>query len=260
LFAKLFAKRAEEVKSTFFGVAEHWHPRLKVHVQQPVAYWRDMKMLLSEPVRDARGMNVGLFDEGLPLQDRMRWMHELGAGLAELHDSGLNAIRRVTLEQEVRALANYGPLMARLAPDLASRFGGILASLSSRTDSEDSDLVPSHGSMRTDQVLIAGDSLVLLDWDAFCMAPPSRDISNLLAYLDWKAIREPHRAAVIEQARASFIEGYGSVRPSPEDDFLAPHRAASMLKIAGRRYQDLWFEEWPLIPELLRRASAALQE
>jgi aminoglycoside phosphotransferase (APT) family kinase protein len=114
-----------------------------------------------------------------------------------------------------------------------------------------------HGAMRTDQFLIDGGSggLVLIDLDGVCLAEPARDLGNLLAYLDWKAIRRPADAAWVERAGAAFQAGYATGRSVPADR-VAVYRAGSLLKIAGRRYRSLTVPEWPLVPALLDAAAA----
>jgi aminoglycoside phosphotransferase (APT) family kinase protein len=80
--------------------------------------------------------------------------------------------------------------------------------------------------MRTDQFLIDGDTggLILIDLDGVCLAEPARDLGNLLAYLDWKAIRRPGDGAFLERAAAALLSGYGTGRPVPADR-VAAYRA-----------------------------------
>jgi Ser/Thr protein kinase RdoA (MazF antagonist) len=118
--------------------------------------------------------------------------------------------------------------------------------------------VASHGALRTDQFLIDGRDLVLIDLDSYCWATPGRDMGNLLAYLDWRAIRRPEDATLVDEARHAFLEGYAAVAPLPDSPWLAAFRAGSMLKIAGRRLRSLSFEEWELLSKLLDAARATL--
>ena len=112
----------------------------------------------------------------------------------------------------------------------------------------------SHGALRTDQFLIEDGHLVLIDLDSVCWANPARDLGNLLAYLAWKALRQPPYAAFIQLAQQAFLEGYARLRTLPATEWLAYYQAASMLKIVGRRYAGLTYKEWPLTEELLERA------
>jgi hypothetical protein len=259
MFGKLFGTSAEGA----FDRARVFHNETgfpgKLRVPRPVAEWGDMRMLITQAIQGSRGLNLKLFEEGSSVELRERWMYELGAGLARFHEDTTTEGPRRTLERDIRALFSYAPAVAFLAPDLGQLFEQsttVLAGLA--TGVEESDPRPSHGSLRTDQVLIAGGELVVMDLDGFCWADPARDIANLLAYLDWKAIREPQYDSLIKEIQASFVEGYASVRSAPEGRSFALYRAASMLKIVGRRHRDLTYMEWPLIPELLDRASEVL--
>jgi hypothetical protein len=115
--------------------------------------------------------------------------------------------------------------------------------------------VPSHGAYRAGQVVVDQNGrAVVLDLDGTCRAEPARDVGNFLAYLRWQALRMPDQAPALAAAREAFIEGYGSVAPSPEGTRVARCEALSLVKIAGRRARDLSADEWPLLPALLGAA------
>ena len=122
------------------------------------------------------------------------------------------------------------------------------------------DPVPSHGAMRTDQFLIQNGELVLIDLDGFCWANPARDMGNFLAYLCWKAIRQPEHGAFVETAGRAFLDAYLDARPNLDVRWLSLYQAASLLKIAGRRFRSLTFREWPLVIHLIDAANATLRE
>jgi hypothetical protein len=100
--------------------------------------------------------------------------------------------------------------------------------------------------------------LVMIDLDGFCLAPAPRDVGNFLAYLDWKEIRRPDQAAMIDLAHEAFLDGYQADNNVLDEAWLALYRAASLLKIAGRRYRSLSTKEWPLTPQLLEKAAAQI--
>jgi len=100
---------------------------------------------------------------------------------------------------------------------------------------------------------------VIIDLDGLCWANPARDLGNFLAHLRWKAIREPHHAGFIGAAIPSFLEGYETVRDIPAERWRACYEAASLLKIAGRRFRKLTVSEWPLVPRLFDEAEALLR-
>ena len=154
--------------------------------------------------------------------------------------------------------AYLGPV-GQADPALATRYAAVLERLELAAGSEPEEPAGAgHGALRTDQFLVPGgdgERLVLIDLDTACRAEPARDLGNLLAYLDWKAIRRPQQAAQIARAGELFLAGYAGARPAPAAPRLARHRAASLLKIAGRRYRSLTVREWPLVPRLVGAAE-----
>jgi len=114
--------------------------------------------------------------------------------------------------------------------------------------------------MRTDQFILQGDRLAMIDLDSYCWANPARDLGNFLAYLCWKAIRQPEHAEFIERAGRAFLEGYLSVQGDIDERWLSVYQAASLLKIAGRRFRSLTYREWPLIIHPIKLAGLFLNE
>jgi aminoglycoside phosphotransferase (APT) family kinase protein len=102
--------------------------------------------------------------------------------------------------------------------------------------------------------------LALIDLDSVCWANPARDIGNFLAYLTWKALRQPQHAGFIRCAQREFLAGYGALRTLPDVGWLSRYQAASILKIVGRRYSGLTYQEWPLTGRLLDKAVSMNQK
>ncbi len=183
-----------------------------------------------------------------------------GGCLAGLHGvEGIGGPPR-TLADDLAELAEYIAPMEIVNGELAARYTAAIAAIRDLAGTH-AELAPvaSHGAFRTDQFMIDGDGLVMIDLDGFCWASPARDIGNYLAYLAWKRIRQPQRAALIEQAGQLLRQGYAAVRELPDARWLAIYAAASMLKIAGRRFRSLTTKEWHLIPALLDAAGQAMQ-
>jgi len=104
------------------------------------------------------------------------------------------------------------------------------------------------------------DRLAMIDLDSYCLANPARDLGNFLAYLCWKAIRQPEHAEFIERAGQAFLSGYLNVQKDIDERWLSVYQAASLLKIAGRRFRSLTYREWPLVIHLIHAAGLYLSE
>jgi hypothetical protein len=99
----------------------------------------------------------------------------------------------------------------------------------------------------------------LIDLDSYCWAEPARDVGNLLAYLRWRAIREPARRVAVSKVSAAFLAGYTSTTLTPlHHQRVRAYEAASLLKIAGRRYRRLAVDEWERVPIVIAAAIERL--
>lgn len=254
-FGKLLAEGAEQLMATTaalhrISLITPGMPR----ILQPLAFWPDVRMLVQPAVAGAE-LNTFAFDPATDQALREHWLDAAGACLAAFHDSaGAEAPPR-TLDDDLDELRTYIAPMAAANPQLAQRYEGAVAQIAVLARGLTPPApVASHGAFRTDQFLIEDQRLVMIDLDGFCWADPARDLGNFLAYLVWKAIRNPRQAAFIEAAQRLFLDGYRARRPLPDQAWLAVYQAASLLKIAGRRFRSLTVKEWPLVPRLLDAA------
>ena len=194
-----------------------------------------------------------VFAPGVALEERRSWMYALGSSLARLHNADVK-LRLHPARDDVAALSVFAPYWSRFAPGLQRPFDaavGKLAALSAAPLAA----VPGHGAFRTDQAMIEEGEVVIVDLDRVCASEPARDIGNALAYLRWKAIRQPEHRGFIDEAERALLDGYASGRPVPDPDRLQVHEAISMLKIAGRRLRNLDLDEWHLLEELVDEAQ-----
>jgi phosphotransferase family enzyme len=225
----------------------------------PVAYWSDLRMLVQRAVEGSELHDVA-FDATVAAADRLRWMERAGRGLAGLHSAtGDGALHR-DIHADADELDTYTAPMAQVNPDLAGSFARAVETVRAEAHPDKSSFVACHGAFRTDQFMIQHGDLVMIDLDSFCLSHPERDVGNFLAYLTWKAMRQPQHAEVITRAPEHFLRGYGSVGPPLDERRIRIYTAASLLKIAGRRYRSLTVREWPKVPSLIAAAQSSLAE
>jgi hypothetical protein len=254
LFAKCVAGGGARYVQTLQALAALDNSELPAFVA-PLAFWPDWGTLLQRAVNGTE-LHALVSNPSIPFPVRIQAMHEAGRCVAGLHAAASVFGPPRTLADDVEKLAAYTRVIAQADEVLATRFRTAVDALGRASGS--TEFVPSHGALRTDAFLLSeGVRPVLIDLDGFCWAESARDLGNLLAYLDWRAVRRPAEAAG-PQAADAFLDGYGSLLPLPADDRLALYRAASLLKIAGRRYRSLDIEEWPLVPRLLDQACGLL--
>jgi len=264
-FGKLLARNSTQLAQTVTALAQasRQEPALP-RIAEPLAYWPDLQLVLQAAVPGAE-LHTLAFDAQLATTTRLAWLRLAGRGIAALHT--LSGHAATTLEGTVRTLAgdltelaDYQPAVRQVNPGLAARVEAATASLATIAGRQP-ELAPvvSHGALRTDQFLLDDNQLVLIDLDSVCWASPARDLGNLLAYLTWKALRQPQHAAFIQGAQQAFLAGYAQVRPLPATDWLVLYQAASLLKILGRRYTGLTYKEWSLTETLVASVMKLLQ-
>ncbi|MGH8932194.1 MAG: phosphotransferase [Egibacteraceae bacterium] len=248
LFAKAFHHGAREQAETLARLYALDDPGLPGFAM-PVALWSDWAAIVQ---REVAGTLLHAHMDG---PDRASTFHACGRHLAGLHGATIDGPRQRHAEDAVE-LATYASVIAQADAALADRF----AALTARLEGVETELVPSHGALRTDAFLLpaAGSRPVLIDLDGFCRADPARDLGNLLAYLDWRAIRHPGDRRLLRLLADAFLQGYDQVRALPLPERLGRYEAASLLKIVGRRYRSLAFTEWPLVPQLIDLATDLL--
>ena len=253
-FGKSIVAGAEAIAGRIAALQEaSSNARNMPRVAGPVAYWADLRMLVQRAV-EGNELHEVAFDTAVGLAERWRWMEEAGRGLAGLHSVvGVDAPAR-TMSDDLDELDGYASPMRQVDPELARVFERAVGSL--RTHGAlGPGSVCGHGAFRTDQFMIQSGELVLIDLDGLCRSEPERDLGNLFAYLRWKARRQPEHADFLAGAPERFLTGYGALRAAPDERRLALYEAASLLKIAGRRYRSLTVREWPKVPYLVDAAT-----
>jgi hypothetical protein len=220
-----------------------------------------MGMILTRAAEGA-DLNVVAFDPRVPEAQRDAWFRGAGRALGALHSCRLRRAPRASRRADVEELHEHAGTVAAIDGAVARRYHDVLGLLrddiaASATD-DDHEVAAGHGAFRLDQLVVGRHGCELIDLDSLCEAPRGRDIGNLLAYLDWKALRRPDLALPVARARTLFAAGYADRRPPVDPGAVAVYRAAALLKIAGRRYRSLAVSEWPLVPALIERAASLL--
>jgi aminoglycoside phosphotransferase (APT) family kinase protein len=261
LFAKLFAHGADRhaaVLATLHSAGTSSPPMPQV--PEPIGFWPDLGLVVQPVIRGADLTTAGMA-RSATASTRARRMREAGRALAALHTSVDADGPAATWERDLEELASYRQLVSHLTPILASVFDSLLLRLYTEARGlPEAPRVASHGAFRTDQVIVEpGGGLVFVDLDGYCRANPARDLANVLAYLEWRAIRRPADEDLVATASRAVLAGYAALAPAPDERWMRLYRAATMLKIAGRRLRRLAVSEWGALPELMARTSAAVR-
>jgi hypothetical protein len=259
VFGKMLVRGAEEMMAAVSTLHAQSLERDEMpHIAPPLDHWPDIHLVLQRAVQGGEELHAVVFDERGDHGVRDRWMHAAGERLAGLHAFARAPGPTRSLEADTEELFGYAPAIAAPDPALSQAYVREVERVHACANEHRTRSVASHGAFRTDQFMIQDASLVMIDLDGYCWAEPARDIGNLFAYLEWRRIRQPRHAKFIDGARRHFLAGYAAVTEPPVERRVAIFEAASMLKIAGRRYRSLTFREWPLVPALVDGAAVLL--
>jgi aminoglycoside phosphotransferase (APT) family kinase protein len=169
--------------------------------------------------------------------------------LADLHlrmVAGPDTARR-TGAQEALKSANRAATISRYVPELAGDVMPLAVAVGEALEASTPGMLrPAHGSYKPSQLLCREGSVLLVDFDQFCLADPALDLGYFLAYL-----RPPglwyHRSGTrswFEHAAATFVTAYAEAAQArgmsgEELDGVTRrchvYAAALLLKIAARR-------------------------
>ncbi|MGH3849286.1 MAG: hypothetical protein ACRDRT_06240, partial [Pseudonocardiaceae bacterium] len=208
------------------------------------------------PLRDR------LFGSAVTQSDALSALNRAGRHLAAFHHNGQPPTTVRTLSGDTASIRTSLSTVSLANAELANRIAMGLDQLDQQ-ELDDGALVASHGSFRADHLLLedgnyqaAASRATVIDIDGYCAAAPERDAANLLAFITWKAIRQPEHRALVALAREAFSAGYRSAGPALDSDRLRSFLAVCMLRIAVGRFRNLTVAEWPMVPTLVDTAIA----
>jgi len=261
-YGKSFSGHAERLMNALMDLhqSSEENPDMP-SISAPVAVWLEMEMILQTAVPNGIEFTNFIYDPAYETSVREAWIVKAGRALGVFHNNSTAPSETKTVYDDLQDLHEYTVIIAKVRPDMAVKYEEVIQQIITKVGHfKEPKSVASHGAMRTDQFLLQGDRLAMIDLDSYCWANPARDLGNFLAYLCWKAIRQPEHAEFIERAGRAFLEGYLTVQGDIDKRWLSVYQAASLLKIAGRRFRSLTFLEWPLVIHLIQAAFSAITE
>jgi aminoglycoside phosphotransferase (APT) family kinase protein len=150
-------------------------------------------------------------------------MREAGARLRFLHGSGLACSARMPLDEHLSEIEKKAGKLAMVQPELTRRLDAVLAALAQRAaDWGHAGVV--HGDFHSRQLMVAGFSVALFDYDEIGRGDVLEDFGSFAADL----------TASGREARSHLrwlLEGYGTTVPA---EGVAWHMAVQLLTRAYR--------------------------
>lgn len=155
-----------------------------VSVPEPIGTVPDFHMWLQ---RKAPGKPV---TDLLPGPDGLRLARWIAEAAHKLHETGVPAGPRHTVEDELRILDGCLARVAEERPPLATRVTRLRAGcrrVAARMPRGGQR--PIHRDFYADQVLVGDGRLYLLDFDLYCAGDPALDVGNFLGHMTEHALR-----------------------------------------------------------------------
>jgi ATP-binding cassette, subfamily B, bacterial len=172
-----------------------------------------------------------------------------GVAIGQLHARGGGGLAPAPPLSQLEAARASRDLVAAIAPSLTGRVGALVAQLEESLPA-DAERVPSHGDFNARQLLLDGDRLAVVDFDAMCSAPRALDVATYASYLVLGRDGDLDQALTVI---ALLLEGYGTRPPA-----LSWYLSAAILRRSPRpfRYLD---EAWPeRVEQMVGAAEEAL--
>ena len=130
--------------------------------------------------------------QALAGSDSQLAIDRLVESIDKLQNCSLDLEREHSLADELTHLHQRLREVAHEAPHLRSRLERLSRRCEDLSQSiPDVPSVPTHRDFYPDQVLLAGDSLCIIDWDLLCLSHPALDMGNFCGHLLERAIRDP---------------------------------------------------------------------
>jgi hypothetical protein len=178
-------------QTAYDGMRALWNSPLSagdvVTLAAPLAFVPELGLLIQGPIpgnRTLKDLIRAALRSGAPevLDELHAYLRRTAAGLAALHQSGVQAgkIRDYAdalgeLREVIAELANLLPDLPGAATPLLDRLTALAATYPADADG------PAHGSFRPAQVLLHEGRVGFIDFDSFCRSEPARDLALFLS-------------------------------------------------------------------------------
>lgn len=188
-------------------------------------------------------------------------LERVGTALSEAHRLNASKLPQLTRESEASILLSVASGLSFLCPHLADRVNTLARRLSALLLQEPLVSRPVHGDFYAKQVLLAGERVVILDFDSAVAGDPAFDLGLFIAHLERGALRHTVRRDSVVPAADALLSGYRAATDMPvAEQKVGLYVAAGLLKLAPHPFRNL-HPDWPAgIEATLARAEAKLNK
>lgn len=185
-------------------------------------------------------------------------IERVGAALAEGHRRPVGKLAPLNREAEASTLLSVASGLAFLCPDLSEKVHGLARRLATYLMQQPPMHTPVHGDFYAKQVLLAGERVVILDFDSAAAGDPAYDLGLFVAHLERGAIRHTVPQGKIHSVANALLEGYERESGQTFRERVTVYAAAGLLKLAPHQFRNRE-RNWPEGMEaIIDRAEAVL--
>ena len=204
---------------------------------------------------EGRLLREVLLQPGLELEP----VRTVGAAIAELHAQDPGRLTRLTRGQEAATLLAASAELGFLCPHLARRADEVARELATRLKGEPFLDRPTHGDFKSEQILVEGDAVAILDYDRAVSGDPSADLGKFLANLEKFTLRGNLPRTKLEAVKNALLEGYQYAARGDIPARIELYTAAGLLRLTPdpfRHREPDWVE---VTEAILERAGDILK-
>jgi hypothetical protein len=196
-------------------------------VPQPLAYDADHRLLLLE------------WAEGEPLSARLVTPSAAGlaiegaaAWLLRLHRCGVTSGRRYSFGRHAQTLAGWTRQLTEVFPDGERVLADLLRGIEARGRSGPAWIPgPTHRDFSPEHLVVAGPSLVALDFDEFCQYDPLFDVAHFTAHLRFFGLTRFGALTYFDWLADRFLASYEANGGESSEERLRLYEAIAYLKL-----------------------------
>ncbi|HEX8229934.1 MAG TPA: phosphotransferase [Chloroflexia bacterium] len=214
----------------------------------------DRHHLLAFEWMEGQLLSEALAGDGLDLRD----IERVGVALAEGHRRPSNKLAPLNRVAEASTLLSAAAGLAFLVPHLSEKLHGLARRLATYLMQQPAMYGSVHGDFYAKQVLLAGDRVVILDFDSAAAGDPAYDLGLFVAHLERGAIRHTVHEGRISAVADALLKGYEQESGQAFRERVRVYAAAGLLKLAPHQFRNRE-QNWPQGMEaIIDRAEAVL--
>lgn len=183
-------------------------------------------------------------------------MERVGVALAEGHRHPSKKLAPLDREAEASTLLSVASGLAFLCPHLSEKIHGLARRLATYLMQQPPMNTPVHGDFYAKQVLLAGERVVILDFDSAAAGDPAYDLGLFVAHLERGAIRHTVPNDKVRSVAGALLQGYEQASGQALPERVTVYAAAGLLKLAPHQFRNRE-QNWPQGMEaIIDRAEA----